>query len=139
MRAGSLYHRIKFYPKVSVRDDYGASSDTWDMYSIDTRGEVRYTSGSRTVDNSEKFHSRDIELIVRYRPGIVDTMKVQVDNTNELYNIMFINPMGRNESLKLTIEKCNDGLTLLTDDAGLVIVSDESNFLTDDSDNLIMQ
>jgi len=139
MKAGNAYHRVKFYPKTITRDDYSASVDTFDMFTIDTRGEIRYTSGSRVLETGEKFHSMNVELIVRYRSDIVDTMKVQIDNTNDLWNITFINRLGRNESLKLTIEKATDSLTLLTDDAGLVLTGDDDYNLTDDSDNLIMQ
>jgi hypothetical protein len=110
MRAGNAYHRIKFYAKVTTRDVYGASSDTWPIATISTRGEVRYTGGNKTLSNEEKFYSKSVELIVRYRSTIVETMKIQIDGSFDLWFITFMEVLGRNESIRLTIEKCNDGL-----------------------------
>ena len=62
MRAGNLYHRIKFYAKVISRDDYGASSDTWPSVTIITRGEVRWVGGSRVLSNEERMYDRTMEF-----------------------------------------------------------------------------
>jgi len=141
MKAGNAYHRISFFAKLSSRDAYGASSDSWDYANptIETRGEIRYTGGSKTLSNEEKFYSKNIELIVRYRSEIVETMKIQIDETNDLWMITYMEMLGRNESLRLTIEKCNDGLRIITNDTGLLITDDGGDFLTDESGNLIIQ
>ncbi len=108
MRAGSLYHRVKFYPKVTTRDDYNASVDSWPTPTISTRGEIRYTGGGRTLTNEEKFYSRTMELIIRFRSGIVETMRVQVDDSDERYLINApIEEIGRKEGLRITLEKIN--------------------------------
>jgi head-tail adaptor len=107
MRAGGLYHRIVFYAKVTTRDTYGASVDTWPTATISTRGEVRYTGGAKTLSNEEQFYSRFIELIVRYRSDIVETMRVQIDGTTDRYIITYIEELGRKEGLRLTLEKIN--------------------------------
>jgi len=107
MRAGNLYHRINFYAKVTTRDTYGASVDTWPTATISTRGEIRYTGGSYGSSNEEKFYSRFMELTVRYQSSIVETMRVQIDGTTDRYEISYIEPIGRNEALKLTLEKIN--------------------------------
>jgi head-tail adaptor len=107
VRAGNLYHRVKFYAKVTTRDDYGASVDTWPAITIATRGEIRYIGGSKTLSSEEKFYSKSIELRVRYRDTIVETMKVKIDEGTDFYVITYIEPVGRNEDLRLTIEKEN--------------------------------
>ena len=114
MRAGNSYHRVKFYAKVITRDIYGASSDTWPIATISTRGEVRYTGGYKTLANEEKFYAKSVELIVRFQADIVETMKIQIDGTNDLWSITFMEILGRFESLRLTIEKCADGLPSVT-------------------------
>jgi head-tail adaptor len=141
MRSGGMYHRIRFFEKVVVRDAYGASVDTWDYTepTIETRGEIRYTGGSKTLSNEEIFYTKSIELIVRYRPSITETMKIQIDETNDLWVITYIEMIGRYDSLRLTIEKCNEGLRIITDDDGLLITDDGGDFLTDDTGNLIIQ
>jgi len=108
MRAGNAYHRIAFYAKVSARDDFGASADTWPAVTIQTRGEIRYTGGSKMLSSEEKFYSKSMDLIVRYRSEIVETMKVQIDEGTERYMITYIEQVGRKDSLRLTLEKIND-------------------------------
>jgi len=106
MRAGNLWHRVSFYEKLSTRDDYGASSDAW-VLSFSTRGEIRYLGGSKTLSSEEKFYSKSMELRVRYQSTIVETMKVQIDGGTDYYVITYIEPGGRNEDLRLTLEKEN--------------------------------
>ncbi len=139
MRAGGAYHRIKFFAKQVTRNAYNASSDSWDFANptITTRGEVRYTGGSKMLSDEERFFSKNVELIVRYRINITETMKIQIDETNDLWLITYMEMLGRNESLRLTIEKSSDGIGMLTDDNSKVLSDDEGLFITDDSDNLI--
>lgn len=110
MRAGRMFHRIDFYAKVSTRDDFGASSDTWPIKTIETRGEIIWKGGDKTLSNAEKTYTKSMELIVRYRADIVETMKVQVDDKSDLYAIEYIEMMGRYDGLRLTLEKCPEGL-----------------------------
>jgi len=107
MRSGGLYHRIKFYAKVSTRDDYGASTDTWPTATRETRGEIRYTGGSRGLSSEEKFYSRSMELLVRYQSGITETMKVLIDEGTDYYLISYIEEVGRHDSLRIILEKEN--------------------------------
>ena len=139
MRAGNAYHRIDFYEKVITRDSYGASADTWDLTSplISTRGEIRYTGGGRTLESEEKVYTKNIELIVRYRPEIAETMKIQIDNTPDLWLIGYIETIGRNQDLRLTIERANDGIKILTDDSGFWLTNDAGAFLTNTTNKLI--
>jgi len=106
MRAGSAYHRVKFYAKVSTRGDYNESSDTWPTVTITTRGEVRHSGGARTLSNEEKFYSKNMELTVRYRSEIEETMRVQIDD-GDYYIITYMEELGRKQDLRLTLEKIN--------------------------------
>jgi peptidoglycan/xylan/chitin deacetylase (PgdA/CDA1 family)/head-tail adaptor len=110
--AGSMYHRVQFYSKVIVRDDYGSSNDTWPTVTISTRGELRHTGGNRELSNEEKFYAKNIDLVVRYRSNIVETMRVRIDGTKDLYLINYIEPLGRKEKLRITLEKINDALSV---------------------------
>jgi head-tail adaptor len=113
MRSGALWHRVKFYAKVTTRDTFGASVDSWPIATISTRGEVRWTGGDRGVVNEEKTYSRNMELTVRYRSTIVETMRVQLDGESALYQINYIEVIGRKESLRITLEKLSDGLPVI--------------------------
>ena len=111
MRAGNLISRVSFYAKVTTRDAFGASADTWPSVTLSTRGELRWVGGSRSLSNEEQFFSRNMELTVRYRSTIVETMRVRIDGTNDLYAITYIEIIGRKEGLRLTLEKLSDGLS----------------------------
>lgn len=112
MRAGNLIHRIKFYPKVTARDQYNASVDSYPIATISTRGEIRYSGGSKTISNEEIFFSKTMELTIRYRTDIVETMRVQIDGKKDLYYINGIPEIiGKNEAIRLPLEKISDGLS----------------------------
>ena len=108
MRAGNLIDRINFFAKVTSRDDFSGSADTWPLVTISTRGEVRETGGGRGLSNEEKFYSKNKELTVRYRADIVETMKVQINGGTDRYIITYIEVIGRNEGLRLDLEKDNN-------------------------------
>ena len=107
MKSGTLRHRIKFYPKVIVRDDYNASVDTWPTATISTRGAIRHVGGSMEVDGEERFFSKRAELTIRYRDGITETMRVQIDEGEARYRIEYIEEVGFREGLRLSLEKMN--------------------------------
>ncbi len=110
MRTGRMFHRIDFYSKVSTRDAYGASSDTWPLKTIETRGEIVWKGGDLILSNEERTYTKSMELIVRYQTGIVETMKVQIDDKSDLYDIVYIEEIGRYDGLRLTLERSPDGL-----------------------------
>ena len=107
MKAGNMYHRVAFYAKVITRDAYGASADSWPLVTIRTRGEIREVGGVKILSNEEKFYSKSKELTVRYNSDIVETMRIQLDDTTDRYIITYIEELGRHEGLRLSIEKIN--------------------------------
>lgn len=116
MRSGNLNNRIKFYAKVSTRDIYNSSIDSWPVATITTRGEVRYVGGNKELNNDEKFYSKTIELTVRYRSDIVETMRVQINDKTDLYSISYMEVLGRNEGIRLSLEKLGESLTAVNID-----------------------
>lgn len=106
-RAGNMYHRVLFYPKVGVRDAYGASVDNWTGCTITTRGEIRFIGGNKTLNSDERFYSKSMELTIRWRSGIDETMRVSIDEDPQMYEIVYIEEIGRKIDLKLTLEKIN--------------------------------
>jgi hypothetical protein len=61
--------------------------------------------------SDERFFNKSMELTVRYNSNIVETMKVAIDGLKDLYAIRYIEMVGRNESLKLTLQKLNEELS----------------------------
>lgn len=110
MRAGNLIHRVNFYPKVTTRDSYNASVDTYPIATITTRGEIRYSGGGKIVSNEEKQFTKSMDLSVRYNSLITETMRVQIDDTTDLYSITYIETIRRKEGLRISLEKLSDGL-----------------------------
>lgn len=106
-RAGNMYHRVILYSKVSTRDSFGASVDTYTS-ALETRGEIRWVGGQQQLLADEKFFSKNMELTIRYRPDIDETFLVSVDENDQMYQIQNIEEIGRKEYLKFTLTKIND-------------------------------
>jgi head-tail adaptor len=112
MRAGDAYHRIQFYAKQVTRNSLGASSDTWPTVTISCRGQIRWAGGSEVQSFSdERFFGKNMELTVRYNSNITETMKVRIDGLLDLYAIRYIEMIGRNVDLKLTLQKLNEEIS----------------------------
>jgi SPP1 family predicted phage head-tail adaptor len=111
MRAGNLYHRVAFYGKVAtVNSDFGGTIDTWPAITLVTRCEIRDVYGSLMNNNDARTYEKTREITVRYRPEIVETMKVQLDDTTTSYSITYIETIGRNEGLKISLIKTGDDM-----------------------------
>jgi SPP1 family predicted phage head-tail adaptor len=107
MRAGRLDTRVSFYAKVkTASSDYGGTTDTWPVKTFETWGNVRFAGGDMILSNEEKFYSGVIFLEVRYRDTIVETMRVEIEGV--MYRITYIEELGRDEGMKITLQKIND-------------------------------
>jgi SPP1 family predicted phage head-tail adaptor len=107
MRAGRLDTKVSFYAKVkTASSDFGGTTDTWPTETISTWGEVKYAGGDLTLSSDEKFYSGTIILTVRYRDSITETMRVKIDDI--WYRITYIEELGRDEGMKITLQKIND-------------------------------
>jgi head-tail adaptor len=107
MRAGRLDTRVSFYALVkTASSDYGGTTDSWPLKAFDTWGEVRFAGGDMILSNEEKFYSGIIFLTVRYQKRIIQTMRVEVDEV--MYRITYIEELGRDEGMKLSLSKIND-------------------------------
>lgn len=98
--------KASFYAKVSTRDTYNASVDTWPVNTFDMWGEVLYAGGDMILSNEEKFYSGVIFLNVRYRSAITETMRVKIADV--WYRITYIQELGRKEGMKLSLSKINE-------------------------------
>lgn len=110
LRAGNLRHRVKIFPKVVTRDQYNAAVDSWPETGpgvISTRAAIKHTGGSKQQVSEERFYSKSKEIKIRYRPGITENMRVQIDGGPERYEITYIDPEGIKETLVLDLEKIN--------------------------------
>ena len=105
MRPGLLRNRIKFYTKTSVRDAFNASVDSWDTVAISTRGNIRHVGGARTSSSESVFFSKSRELTIRHRVGVEETMRVQIDGEDARYSIDYIEIVGNEEWLRLSLDK----------------------------------
>jgi head-tail adaptor len=106
MKAGRLDTKTYFYAKVSTRDDFNASVDTWPTLTLEAWGDVKYAGGDLILSNEEKFYSGILFLTVRYRSVIVESMRVVIDDV--WYRITYIEEIGRDEGLKLSLSKINE-------------------------------
>ena len=110
MRAGNLYHRVVFYAKVTSRDEYNSSVDTWPTPTVVTRCELREVGGNKQNSNDEVTYTKNKEITIRYRNDITETMKVQLDDGTASYSITYIEVIGRKEGLKISLDKTGNDM-----------------------------
>lgn len=102
--AGDLRYKIEVKRLTKVKDEYGATVDTYTtVYTL--KAGVKYTNGSKGISNNEIFNSQSIQLTTYYR-AIKDTDRILFNNKN--YKILFINEIGFREGLQINIELIND-------------------------------
>jgi head-tail adaptor len=65
--------------------------------------------GGFSLSNEEKFYSTTLNIKVRYRSEIVETMRVKLSNfQNTWFQITNIDELGRKEGLQISLEKINE-------------------------------
>lgn len=75
MEAGRLTEIIKFEKPVVVKDEYGSSQVEWQEV-FTTKANVIYTSGQKTIDNYEIFHSYVKTFEIRMYHNINEKMRI---------------------------------------------------------------
>ncbi len=105
MRAGALNENIEILRSVKERDEYGIDKEQWQIYT-QTKAQVKYMSGSKTVDVQEVFFAETVEFTIRYYHQILPTDRVRY--YNQLYRIISINPDKRANSQTIVTELINE-------------------------------
>lgn len=106
MRAGTLRRRITIQQRSTTKDSYGQQAVTWTDY-ISCWADIQPASGRELVAAQAQQYEISHTVLIRYRTGIVPTMRVVYQGT--VYNILaIIDPDMRHESLMLS---CSEGLT----------------------------
>jgi len=109
MRAGVMDRRASFYAKVSTRDAYNASVDSWPLVTLETWAQVKPVGGNLVMSNEEKFYTSPVTITTRYRSDIVETMRVKLSNyPNNIFRITMIDEVGRKVGLSINLEKINE-------------------------------
>lgn len=105
MRAGLLDTRAEFYELTTVKNDYNESVESYSL-SFKTWAEIIPVRGDIILSSDEKFWSGVMIIKVRYRESIVESMRVKVEENT--YRITYIEELGRDEGMKITLSKINE-------------------------------
>ena len=99
---GSLNQPIKLQTLTSAQNETsGALEESWvDFHS--TLAAVNYGSGSEGETNEMLMVKQNAIFTIRYKSGIFETMRLVYNSQN--FNILFIEPIGRNRFLKIHSE-----------------------------------
>lgn len=95
MRAGKLRQRITLQSKVIVRDQYGGESTTWQDFATDVPAEVVPLSGREFLSAGELQGEVQARVMIRYMPGVLDTMRMQFDGKVYAIKGLFPDPTAR--------------------------------------------
>ena len=105
MRAGALNENIEILRSIKERDEYGLDKESWQTY-VKTKAQVRYMSGSKTVDVQEVFFAESVEFVIRYYHNIKPTDRIKY--YGQTYRIISINPDKRANSQTIVTELVNE-------------------------------
>jgi len=102
MRAGKLRHKIYFYKKENVRDDYSGYSEEY-VYDSSVRADVKYMGGKSQIVNDQLFPAADIVFTIRYKKSIDGTTRIKFKD--QIYEIQDISIMEPNAGMIITCSK----------------------------------
>lgn len=88
MRAGLLTKPITFRRATITKNEYGQEVTYWENYII-TRGNVKYNTGNRTIENQEILNTYTVIFTVRSYHKIDESMRVLYNGKQ--YRILSIN------------------------------------------------
>jgi len=100
MRAGLLKHTIEFWTKTNTRDEYSGFTEAYTK-SFECKAQVKVSSGGETLISDQIFPVYTKDFVIRYRSGIVETMRVKYND--EFYNIVSIEELKFRRTL---VVKC---------------------------------
>lgn len=108
MRAGKLNTRVYFYERSAERNDYNAVSVSYPDITIATWCQRVITGGSKMLSAEERFFSKSVEILTRYRNDITETMRVKMRGSDNWFEILFIEEVGNRDHLRISLQKINE-------------------------------
>ena len=102
---GDLRYTIVFKKLTATKDDYGAITESYSIYSS-LRAGVKFVSGTKATDLSETFTSQVVQFTTHFRESVEPTM--QIEFQSKKYRILSIAEIGFKEGLLITTELIND-------------------------------
>lgn len=106
MIAGLLKELIEIHSPILQRNEYGELMDNKFEKKYQTKAQVIYNSGAKTIDNNEIFNEYKVQFIVRYYHKIKETDKVKWDG--KFYNIEAIEKSKQYQLQKLNCVIVNE-------------------------------
>ena len=88
MQAGLLKYVIDIQAVNNSKDEYGAETEQWQNV-IQTKTDVRYLNGSKTLQNGEIINLNQLQFIVRHYLNINEQMRIIYEEKK--YRILSVN------------------------------------------------
>ena len=104
MNAGLLDRRFTFQTKTPTRDNYGQKVAAW-TNSFTIFGQLIEMSGVERFEAAQLTAKADVKIIIRYRAGIVPTMRCFDVADVVYYDIVSVIRIGRKDTLELMAKK----------------------------------
>ena len=100
MRAGALRHRVTLKSKTVSRDTFGEEDITWATVAT-VWGSVEPLRGREYMEAKQGQADVSHRVVIRYRTGVVPTMRVYLEDGRALEIDGVINRLERDEQLEL--------------------------------------
>ena len=112
MNAGDLRHRIDIDDKVTTQDGEGGEIVSWVAWADDVPAAIGALSAREMLAAGALASIVSSKIVIRWRPGVVPTMRVRHPATGTVYNIAGALPdpdSGREFITLLVNSGANDG------------------------------
>lgn len=100
MRAGFLRHRLALKTKSVTRDSFGEEDVTW-VTAATVWGSVEPLRGREYMEAKQGQADVSHRVVIRYRTGVVPTMRVYLEDGRGFEVDSVINRLERDEMLEL--------------------------------------
>ena len=104
MRAGLLTEPITIRRASIIKNGYGQEQTVWENYII-TRGNVKYNTGNRVIENQEIINTYTVTFTIRSYHNIDEFMRVLYNK--KVYRILSINEDRHTQSSTIIGELIN--------------------------------
>lgn len=105
MKAGRLKDRIEIYNPVVITSEYGSKKTDYNLF-YTTRAEVKYNSGSKTIENNEIVNTNTLTITIRYYVPVLENMIIKYNDKK--YRILSIEPSKNYNDKVIIAEYINE-------------------------------
>lgn len=102
---GELRHSIKIMQRTVTKGQFNEDIESYALLTT-LRAGLKYTAGTKAINNDETFSSQTLQFTTHYRPTVTESMRIEFKSKK--YRILSIAEIGFKEGLLINAELINE-------------------------------